>query len=170
MGRDVAIIGVGNVAMAYDAIGAGATYPTLYNDDVEVPAVEYGMRVPREIAEQYVPFGCTEFVIQGKSVGTPNTLINLLKILQMSLNGGIDPYDGVDKSAGVHVRPIEELVSFDDLSDNYKRLLDRYMPGLLPFIVTGVIWYLHDRKNASVTKLLLGLIVVGIVGAIIGLF
>lgn len=113
--------------MAYDAIGAGATYPTLYNDDVEVPAVEYGMRVPREIAEQYVPFGCTEFVIQGRSVGTPNTLINLLKILQMSLNGGIDPYDGIDKSAGVRVRPIEELVSFDDLFDNYKRLLDRYM-------------------------------------------
>lgn len=77
--------------MAYDAIGAGATYPTLYNDDVEVPAVEYGMRVPRKVAEQYVPFGCTEFVIQGKSVGTPNTLINLAKLLSMSLNGGIDP-------------------------------------------------------------------------------
>lgn len=113
--------------LAYDAIGAGATYPTLYNDDVEVPAVEYGMRVPREIAEQYVPFGCTEFVIQGKSVGTPNTLLNLLKILQMSLNGGVDPYDGVDKSAGVSVRPLEELVTFDDLLDNYHRLLDRYM-------------------------------------------
>ena len=30
---------------ALDAIGAGATYPTIYNDDVEVPAVAYGMRV-----------------------------------------------------------------------------------------------------------------------------
>lgn len=113
--------------MAYDAIGAGATYPTLYNDDVEVPAVEYGMRVPREVAEQYVPFGCTEFVIQGKSVGTPNTLLNLLKILQISLNGGRDPYDGVDKSAGAQVRPLEELDSFEKVYDNYCRVLDRYM-------------------------------------------
>ena len=113
--------------MAYDAIGAGATYPTLYNDDVEVPAVEYGMRVPRKIAEQYVPFGCTEFVIQGKSVGTPNTLINLVKILSMSLNGGVDPWDGVDKSDGVKVLPLEELDTFDKLYDNYKHLLDRYL-------------------------------------------
>lgn len=112
--------------MAYDALGVGATYPTLYNDDVEVPAVEYGMRVPRALAEQYVPFGCTEFVIQGKSVGTPNTLLNLTKILQMSLNGGVDPDDGIDKSDGVHVRPIDELDTFDALYDNYKRLLDHY--------------------------------------------
>jgi len=112
--------------MAYDAIGAGATYPTLYNDDVEVPAVEYGMRLPRELAEQYVPFGCTEFVIQGKSVGTPNTLINLVKVLQMSLNRGIDPEDGIDRSDGVRVAPLEELTSFTALYDNYKHLLDHY--------------------------------------------
>lgn len=113
--------------MAYDAIGAGATYPTLYNDDVEVPGVEYGMRVSREIAEQYVPFGCTEFVIQGKSVGTPNTLLNLLKILQISLNGGVDPYDGVEKAAGAEVLPLDELDTFEKVYENYCRVLDRYM-------------------------------------------
>lgn len=113
--------------MAYDAIGAGATYPTLYNDDVEVPAVEYGMRVPPKVAEQYVPFGCTEFVIQGKSVGTPNTLLNLLKILQISLNGGKDPYDGVDKSAGAQVLPLGQLDTFEKVYQNYCHVLDRYM-------------------------------------------
>jgi pyruvate-formate lyase len=112
---------------AYDCLGAGATYPTLYNDDVEVPAVEFAMRVGRETAEQYVPFGCTEFVIQGKSVGTPNTLINLLKILQMSLEGGVDPADGVDKSDGVPVAPLSELTTFEALLDNYYRLLDHYL-------------------------------------------
>lgn len=112
--------------MAYDALGVGATYPTLYNDDVEVPAVEFGMRLPRELAEQYVPFGCTEFVIQGKSVGTPNTLLNLTKLLQMSLNEGVDPMDGIDKSDGVCVAPLEELTTFEALYDNYKRLLDHY--------------------------------------------
>ncbi len=66
--------------MAYECIAAGATYPTLYNDDVNIPAVQYAMRVDRKTAEQYLPFGCGEFVIQGQSVGTPNTLLNMVKI------------------------------------------------------------------------------------------
>ncbi len=113
--------------LAYRCLAEGATYPTLYNDDVEVPAVSWAMGIPRARAEQYVPFGCTEFVIQGKSVGTPNILINLLKILQMSLNGGVDPYDGRDKSDGVAVAPRGSLTSFDALYDNYKRLLAHYI-------------------------------------------
>ncbi len=112
---------------AYDCLGAGATYPTLYNDDVEVPAVEYGMRVSREMAEQYVPFGCTEFVIQGKSVGTPNTLLNLLKLLNMALNEGVDPYDGVRKSGPVVIPPVETFATFEDFYATYKNLLDYYM-------------------------------------------
>lgn len=111
---------------ALDTIGQGATYPTLYNDDVNVPAVMHAMRMDETTAEQYVPFGCGEFVIQGQSTGTPNTCINLLKLLQISLNGGIDPMDGVDKSDGVSLLPAEELTSFDSLYAQYKRLLDHY--------------------------------------------
>uniref|UniRef100_UPI0027298EB4 pyruvate formate lyase family protein n=1 Tax=uncultured Faecalibaculum sp. TaxID=1729681 RepID=UPI0027298EB4 len=72
--------------MAYECIAAGATYPTLYNDDVNIPAVQYAMRVDRKTAEQYLPFGCGEFVIQGQSVGTPNTLLNMVKVLQIAMN------------------------------------------------------------------------------------
>ena len=100
---------------ALDTIGQGATYPTLYNDDVNIPAVMHAMRVEEKDAEQYVPFGCGEFVLQGMSTGTPNTCINLLKLLQISLNGGVDPMDGVDKSDGVALRSAEELGSFDEL-------------------------------------------------------
>ncbi len=112
--------------MAYDCIGSGATYPTLYNDDVNVPAVMYSMRVEREIAEQYVPFGCGEFVIQGKSVGTPNILLNLLKILNITLNGGIDPMDGKRKSGPVEIPECSQFKTFDELYDKYKELLDYY--------------------------------------------
>lgn len=112
---------------ALDTIGQGATYPTLYNDDVNIPAVMRAMRVDEATAEQYVPFGCGEFVIQGQSTGTPNTCINLLKLLQISLNGGIDPMDGIDKSDGVPLRPAEELDSFEAMYGQYKRLLDHYL-------------------------------------------
>jgi len=112
--------------MAYDCLASGATYPTLYNDDVNVPAVAWGMRVPVEIAEQYTPFGCTEFVIQGKSVGTPNTLLNLVKIMQLALNKGVDPMDGIYKAGPVEVADIDSFRTFDEFYDQYKKLLDYY--------------------------------------------
>ena len=112
---------------ALDALGAGATYPTIYNDDVEIPAVAYGMRVDEKTAEQYVPFGCTEFVIQGESTGTPNICINLLKILTIYMNGGIDPEDGIRKDGGVPIKPLRDYKTFEEFYDGYKRLLDFYL-------------------------------------------
>lgn len=112
--------------MAYECIASGATYPTLYNDDVNVPAVQWAMRLPEKIAEQYIPFGCGEFVIQGKSVGTPNTLLNLVKILQLALNEGIDPMDGIYKAGPVHVKPLSEFKTFEAFYQQYKDLLDYY--------------------------------------------
>jgi pyruvate-formate lyase len=112
--------------MAYDCIGSGATYPTLYNDEVNVPAVMYGLRVDREAAEQYVPFGCGEYVIQGQSVGTPNVLFNALKMLNMTLNEGIDPMDGIYKAGPVKVKNVEDFETFEELYENYKEVLDYY--------------------------------------------
>ena len=112
---------------AFDALSAGATYPTLYNDEVNIPAVEFGMRVSRETAEKYVPFGCTEFVIQGQSIGTPNICINLLKLLTILLNQGIDPTDNKYKMGPVKVKRLSEYETFEELYDNYKELLNYYM-------------------------------------------
>ena len=111
---------------AYDCIASGATYPTLYNDEVNVPAVEYAMRVPKKVAQHYVPFGCGEFVIQGKSLGTPNILLNLVKIMQIALNEGKDPMDGIQKNGPVEVKPLSSFKTFDDFYDQYKQLLDYY--------------------------------------------
>ena len=112
---------------AMDALGAGATYPTLYNDEVNVPAVSWGMRVDEKTAEWYVPFGCTEFVIQGQSTGTPNICINLLKLLTIYMNDGKDPMDGLKKDAGAVIKPLEEYSTFEDFYAGYKALLDVYL-------------------------------------------
>ncbi|MCI8920526.1 MAG: pyruvate formate-lyase [Acutalibacter sp.] len=112
---------------AMDALGAGATYPTLYNDEVNVPAVAYGMGLDEKTAEQYVPFGCTEFVIQGQSTGTPNICMNLLKLLTLYMNGGVDPMDGVRKNREVPCKALSEYGSFEEFYEGYKRLLDYYM-------------------------------------------
>lgn len=112
---------------ALDAIGAGATYPTLYNDEVNVPAVAYGMRVDPITATRYVPFGCTEFVLWGQSTGTPNICINLLKLLSIYMNNGIDPFDGQFKLGEVATVKMGDIRSFDEFYDGYKKLLDYYM-------------------------------------------
>lgn len=114
-------------AEALDAIGAGATYPTLYNDEINVPAVAYGMRVDEKDAERYVPFGCTEFVLWGKSTGTPNICVNLLKLLTIYMNDGIDPVDGQNKTGAVAPRKMSEITTFEEFYDGYKELLDYYM-------------------------------------------
>lgn len=112
---------------ALDALGAGATYPTLYNDDVNIPAVSYGMRVDEKTAEQYVPFGCTEYVIQGQSTGTPNVCINLLKLLNIFMNEGVDPMDGNNKSGGFPLKKLEEYPTFESFFEGYQSFLDYYL-------------------------------------------
>ena len=112
--------------LAYECLAEGATYPTLYNDDVNVPAVQYAMRVDEKSAEQYVPFGCGEFVIQGQSVGTPNTLLNMVKILQIAMNEGIDPMDGKRKNGQVSLKPLAELSDWESFYGQYKTLLAWY--------------------------------------------
>lgn len=112
--------------LAYECIASGATYPTLYNDEVNIPAVKYAMNIDDKTAKQYVPFGCGEFVIQGKSVGTPNTLLNLVKIMQLALNEGYDPMDHIYKAGPIKVKPLKEMKTFDDFYNQYKKLLDYY--------------------------------------------
>lgn len=49
-------------------------------------------------------------------------------------------------------------------------ILDEIMPGLLPLLITMFCWYLYDRKDVSILKILGLLIVIGAVGSLIGLF
>ncbi|WP_010168263.1 pyruvate formate lyase family protein [Candidatus Epulonipiscium viviparus] len=113
--------------LAYDCLGAGATYPTLYNDDVNVDAVMYGMRIDRVAAEQYVPFGCTEFVIQGQSVGTPNVLMNVLKMLNIYMNEGIDTFDGIYKADKCVIPPLNNYADFESFYAGYKEFVDYFI-------------------------------------------
>lgn len=79
---------------AYRCIGSGATFPMLYCDEVNIPAVQKAFSLPWEEAVQYCPFGCGEYVIFHRSLGTPSGIINLLKVLELTLNNGRDMSTG----------------------------------------------------------------------------
>lgn len=112
---------------ALDSIGEGTTYPILYNDDVNVPSVMHAMNISQQAAQQYVPFGCGEFVISGQGVGTPNTCLNLLKIFDIFLHDGIDQFDYKQKYGEAEIKPISELQTFREFFFQYKKLLDYYV-------------------------------------------
>ena len=67
---------------------------SVFNDDVSVPAVaSTGLTAPE--ARDYAATGCVEYFVAG--VHSPRTLaitINLLKCVELALNGGVDPASG----------------------------------------------------------------------------
>jgi len=80
--------------LALDCLAAGCTYPMLYNDAVNIPAVTRAFRVDAATAASYVPYGCGEYVLGASSVGTPNGLLNIAHLLDLVLHGRAPGQDG----------------------------------------------------------------------------
>jgi len=100
----------------------GCTFPIIYSDDTNVPAVMKVYGVPEEEAERYLPFGCGEYVLEGLSVGTPNNGINLLKALEVTLRNGYDGY--WDQQIGERTGAPEAYVTFEALWSAYSRQVE----------------------------------------------
>lgn len=76
---------------AMDMIADGTTYPILYNDDINIPAVANAFGISQQDAKDYVPFGCGEYVLYHKSIGTPSGTLNMLSLLNLCLTTGVRP-------------------------------------------------------------------------------
>lgn len=104
---------------ALEVNGKGCTFPILYSDETNIPAVQKVYGVSEEEAAQYVPFGCGEYVLAGRSVGTPNIGVNLLKALEMTLHHGVDAYRNC--KCGKDVGAPEDFTTYEKL---YEALLE----------------------------------------------
>lgn len=107
---------------ALDALGSGNTFPILYNDDVNVAGTMRAMDVPRQVAQQYAFYGCGEYMLANKSIGTPNTCLNMPKVLELLFNEGIDPLTG--KQIGLIMPAITEETTFEEIMVRYKADVD----------------------------------------------
>ncbi len=116
------------MAKALEVIGEGRTFPILYNDDVNIEAVQRAFGFDRETAEQYVPYGCGEYIIEHQSFGTPSSVINLLKALEVTLHNGRDPVTGRDM--GLALGDFAEFTTFDDLWKAYRTQVEHYVQKL----------------------------------------
>lgn len=113
---------------AYDSIEKGATFPMLYCDEVNIPAVMEAFGLDRDTAEQYCPFGCGEYVICHQSTGTPSGLINLLKVLEVTLNNGCDLHTG--ERLAPEWGGIKDFAGFEELMDVYKKQCEYFVKYL----------------------------------------
>jgi pyruvate-formate lyase len=111
--------------LAFDMLESGMTYPLLYNDDANIASVMKTMRIGREEAEQYCFFGCGEYVINHKSMGTPNNIINLLKALEVTLHNGVDPVSG--RPMGLALGEFASFKTFDALWAAYTRQVEYFV-------------------------------------------
>lgn len=102
---------------ALEVNAEGCTFPIIYSDDTNIPAVMKGYEVTEEEAEQYLPFGCGEYVLEGLSVGTPNNGVNLLKALELTLHHGMDMYHNCQM--GTDPGTLEAFDTFDKLWEAY---------------------------------------------------
>lgn len=107
---------------AFDVIGEGCLYPMLYNDDLNVPGVQEQFCINREDAEQYLPLGCGEYIIDKKSIGSPNTVMNLTKALEAVLHNGKCGISG--RTVGLKTGELREFTTFDRLYEAFKVQLD----------------------------------------------
>ncbi len=99
----------------------GCTFPIIYSDDTNIPAVMKAYDVTEEEATRYLPFGCGEYVLEGLSTGTPNNGVNLLKALELTLHNGYDKYYGMQ--LGPETGDVSTFKTFDDLWDAYEKQL-----------------------------------------------
>ena len=103
---------------ALQVLGEGGSFPLLYSDETNVPAVMKLFGVSREEAEKYIPAGCGEYVLEGCCIGSPNCAFNLAKAVELVLHDGDDRYFGVQ--CGPRVGPLESLDTFEKLWDAYR--------------------------------------------------
>ena len=113
---------------AMDILATGWVYPMLYNDDINIPSVQKAFKVDSKTAEQYVPYGCGEYVLYHMSFGTPSSVLNTTKALELLLNKGRDHITSRDY--GIEVSGDDQYNDFESFFDAYKSLLKLYIKAL----------------------------------------
>ena len=104
--------------LAMESVGEGRTHPMLYNDEVNIPSVMSAMNVPEEVATDYLPYGCGEYVLYKKSIATPSSVMNALKVLETVLRNGEEKVNAA--TVGIPQGHLRDFETFDQLLAAYQ--------------------------------------------------
>lgn len=112
-----------------ELIAQGLTYPMLYNDTVNVPAVAKAFAVDLPRAEHYIPFGCGEYILDHASVGTPNGVINLSRVLEEVLFG-LPPGSDRRPEELPEDAPLPQFATYDGIARAFRARTEGYLERL----------------------------------------
>ncbi len=82
---------------------------------------------PKKAAEQYSFFDCGEYMLAAQSIGTPNTALNVAKVLELVLHDGINPATGIlsgPLAAGQECKKLQDIICYEELEELLKNLSD----------------------------------------------
>ncbi len=108
--------------LALECIGEGCVNPILYNDDVNIAWIAKAYNISIEEAENYIPEGCGEIMIDHKSVGSPNNIFNYSTILDYVLHNGYSTEIGEQR--GLSLGEIKDFDTFEKLLDAFEKQVD----------------------------------------------
>ena len=106
-------------------IKRGLGMPAMFNDDVIIPAF-LNRGIPYRDAENYALVGCVEAAVPGKWGYRCNGMsyFNMLKVLELALNDGVDPETGLCLCHGEG--SLDTFKTMDDLWHAWDKLVKWY--------------------------------------------
>jgi len=106
-------------------VNLGFGMPAFVNDEVIIPSLK-SRGVSCEDAINYSTMGCMEVLVPGKWGYRANgkSKLNLLKILELTINNGIDPKTGICLICGNG--DITQMANFEDLMVSWRKQLRYY--------------------------------------------
>jgi len=108
----------------------GGGLPAFFSDEVIIPAL-MNIGIPLEDARDYAIVGCSEAVVPGKSLSFTggDCYFNLLKILEITLNGGCNPRTG---RCLCRTKDPEDIKSMEELLEEFRKQLTYYARFIVP--------------------------------------
>ncbi|MEM2444921.1 MAG: formate C-acetyltransferase/glycerol dehydratase family glycyl radical enzyme [Sulfolobales archaeon] len=109
----------------------GGGLPAFFSDEAVIPALmNIGIRLDE--ARDYAIAGCSEAVIPGKSLSFTggDCYFNLLKILEITLNEGCNPRNGL--CLHPTTKKVDEIGSIDEFIEEFKNQLAYYAEFVVP--------------------------------------
>jgi len=96
----------------------GGGIPSFLNDENAIPnLVSYGVSL--EDARNWAAMGCVHTLIPGKQVSGGRTVINPMKVFEMTLNNGVDPVSGL--RLGIQTGDARAFTSIEELEEALKK-------------------------------------------------
>ena len=109
---------------AIDCIQLGGGQPAIYSDESYIPAL-VNRGISLEDASDYSIVGCAEAIVEGKQGNRPSgsAFVNLGKIMEIAVNGGIDPATGTQL---ISQKGLLKSKTFEEFYEDFKEVFAYY--------------------------------------------